>query len=130
MFGKSKSSFKTINRPIDRGIRNRAAEMAAKYQIILEFSDGEYIGRGLEMPYVMGDGKTPDECVTSTREALTVAVACLLEEKKTASMNKRTEQINVRLTPEEKLLLEELARTKGFSGVSDFVRSTSLSSRD
>jgi uncharacterized protein (DUF1778 family) len=37
-----------------------------------------------------------------------------------------TEQINVRLTPEEKLLLEEMARSKGFRGISDFVRSASL----
>jgi uncharacterized protein (DUF1778 family) len=43
-----------------------------------------------------------------------------------ASENKRTEQINVRLTPEEKLTLEEAARSKGYRGISDFVRSASL----
>ena len=32
------------------------------------------------------------------------------------------------VTPEEKLLLEEAARSKGFRGVSDFVRSASLGS--
>lgn len=83
------------------------------------------------MPYVMSDGKTPDACVTATRQAMTVAAATLLERGEIpptpASLKKRSEQINIRLTPEEKLLLEELARSKGFRGISDFVRSTSLS---
>ncbi len=57
------------------------------------------------MPLVMSDGKTPDACVRATREALTVTVATLLESGQTppppASENKRTEQVNVRLTLEE-----------------------------
>jgi uncharacterized protein (DUF1778 family) len=43
-----------------------------------------------------------------------------------ASEQKRTEQVNVRLTTEERLLLEEAAHNKGFRGISDFVRTTSL----
>lgn len=133
MSARSKSSSKALNRPFDRALLKRAADIAAKYQIILEFEDGAYFGRGLEMPYVMGDGKTPDECVSATREALTIAAASMLEEGKVppapASSNKRTEQINVRLTPEERLLLEELARNRGFRGISDFVRNVSLSQR-
>jgi predicted RNase H-like HicB family nuclease len=131
MFAKSKSSSKATRRPFDREILRRASEIASKYQIILQFEDGEYYGRGLEMPYVMSDGKTPDACVTATRQAMTVAAATLLERGEIpptpASLKKRSEQINIRLTPEEKLLLEELARSKGFRGISDFVRSTSLS---
>lgn len=128
---KSKSSSKAIDRSFGRGTLRRAAEIAAQYQIVIQFEDGEYYGRGLEMPYVMADGKTPDACVTATRKAMSVAVATLLERGEVppmpASLNKRSEQINIRLTPEEKLLLEELARSKGFRGISDFVRSTSLS---
>ena len=64
------------------------------------------------------------------REILTTAVAYMLEVGEVppaaASENKRTEQINIRLTVEEKLLLEERARSKGFRGISDFVRSASL----
>lgn len=133
MSAKSKSSSKAIDRPIGRAVRKQAAEIASRYQIILQFEDGEYFGRGLELPYVMSDGKTPDDCVRATREAMAVAIATMLElgedPPPSALMDKRTEQINVRLTPKEKLLLEEMARRRGFRGISEFVRSTSLSPR-
>ena len=84
------------------------------------------------MPQVMNDGKTPDECVEKTRDILTTAVAYMLEQGQVppapAAENRRTEQLNIRLTPEEKLLLEDAARRKGFRGLSDFVRNASLSS--
>jgi hypothetical protein len=78
----------------------------------------------------MNDGKTPDECVEATRDILTTAVAYMLEKGETppapASEQKRTEQINVRLTTQEKLMLEEAAHNKGFRGVSDFIRTAGL----
>ena len=127
---KSKSSSKRVDRPFDSALLRRAREIADGYQIILHREDGLYYGRGLELPGAMNHGKTPDDCVRATREVLATAVACMLEAGQTppapASENKRTEQINVRLTPEEKLLLEEAARNKGFRGISDFVRSASL----
>jgi predicted RNase H-like HicB family nuclease len=130
MSAKSKSSSKASDRPFDANVLKRAREVAEQYQIVLQFEDGEYYGRGLEMPYVMSDGKTPDECVRATRDALTVTVATALERGEVppapASDNKRTEQINVRVTPQEKLILEEAARSRGFRGIGDFVRSTSL----
>ena len=108
----------------------RARWIADRYQIILHFEDGLYYGRGLELPTAINHGRTPDECVKATRDILTTAVAYLLESGQTApapaSENKRSEQINVRLTPEERLLLEEAARSKGYRGISDFVRSASL----
>jgi predicted RNase H-like HicB family nuclease len=134
MFGKSRSSRKAIDRPFAPAILERARRIAVDYQIILHSEDGEYYGRGLEMPYVMSDGKTPDSCVRATREALTVAVATLLESGKSApppaSRKERTEQINIRVTPEEKLLLQEAARSSGFRGISDYIRTTSLSRKD
>ncbi len=127
---KSKKSSKAINRPFAPGILRRARAIADTYQIILHHEDGEYYGRGLEMPHVMNDGKTPDECVRATREILTTAVAYMLENKQTppapASQNKRTEQVNIRLTSEEKLILEDAARSRGFRGISDFIRNTTL----
>jgi predicted RNase H-like HicB family nuclease len=132
MSARSKKASKAVDRPFHHPILRRAREIAESYQIILQYEDGEYFGRALEMPTVMNDGKTPDECVKATREIITTAVAYLLERGESppapASENKRTEQINIRLTPEEKLLLEEKARTKGFRGVSDFVRAASLGS--
>ncbi len=127
---KSKSSSKVVDRSFDAAVLKRARSIARGYQIILQFEDGEYYGRGLELPYVMNDGKTPDACVRATRESLTIVVATMLEAGDVppapASEGKRTEQINVRLTPEEKLLLEEAARSRGFRGLGDFVRSTAL----
>ena len=127
-----KLSEKVIDRPFDPILLRTACDIAYSYQIILSFEHGEYYGRGLEMPHVMNDGKTPDICVAKTRDILTTAIAYLLENGEIppspASENKRSEQVNIRVTPEEKLLLEEAARGKGFRGVSDFVRSVSLGS--
>jgi predicted RNase H-like HicB family nuclease len=129
---KKKVDEKAIDRPFAPGILRRAKTIAAGYQIIIHQEDGLYFGRGLELTGAMEDGRTPDECVRKTRDVLTTAVAYLLENGETppapASENKRTEQVNVRLTAEEKLLLEEAARSKGYRGVSDFVRSASLAS--
>ena len=129
MSGKSQSSPQKIDRPFKPELLSRARKIASAYQILLKFEDGEYFGRGLEMPYVMGDGKTADACVNSMREALAVAVATILEaggSPPSASEKTRSEQINFRVTPEEKLLLEEAARSRGFRGIGDYVRSTSL----
>ena len=127
-----KSSLKKIDRRFATKVLRAARDIADSYQIILSFEDGEYYGRGLEMPHVMNDGSTPDECVAKTRDILTTAIAYLLEKGEVppspASENKRSEQVNIRVTPEEKLLLEEAARNKGFRGVSDFVRTASLGS--
>ncbi|MGD1276105.1 MAG: type II toxin-antitoxin system HicB family antitoxin [Tepidisphaeraceae bacterium] len=131
MSSKSGKSSKAIDRPFDPDVLRRARKIAESYQIVIQFEDGEYYGRGVELPNAMNDGKTPDECVAATRDILTTLVAYMLENGETppppASENKRTEQINIRLTAEEKLRLEEAARSKGFRGVSDFVRTASLS---
>ena len=38
-------------------------------------------------------------------------------------------QVNVRLTPEEKAILESKAKAKGFRGLSDFIRASVLTER-
>lgn len=107
-----------------------ATKTASEYQIILSCEEGEWYGRGLELPNVFGDGETADECVKSTREALTAAVAFLLETGKTppapAQQGLRTQQVNVRLTAEEKALLESRAHNRGFTGLSDFIRAVAI----
>lgn len=132
MSAKSKNSSRNIDRPFDPELLRRARAIAESYQIILQSEDGTYFGRGLELPYVMNEGATPDACVCATRESLSTTVATILERGESpptpASTAKRTEQVNVRLTVEEKVLLEEAARTRGFRGLGDFVRSASLAS--
>ena len=77
---KSKKSAKAIDRPFDADVMAKAKAIAQEYQVILACEDGHWYGRGLEMPRVFGDGKTANQCIENTREALTAAVAYLLEE--------------------------------------------------
>ena len=60
-------------------MERQAWELAQRYQIVVWFEEGEYYGRGFEMPGAMGDGKTPDECVENTRRGIFAAVATMLE---------------------------------------------------
>ena len=104
--------------------------MVRDYQIIVECEAGEWYGRGLELPHVYGDGPTPAACIDNTRQALAAAVACILEQGQVpptpAKHGKRTTQVNVRLTAEEKAILESTARRKGFEGLSDFLRAAAM----
>ena len=69
-----------IDHPFDADIVVKAKEIASQYRIILEPDDNcGYIGSSLEMPWVYNDGKTADACVEAVREALTAAVAYLIE---------------------------------------------------
>lgn len=119
-----------IDRPFDPAILERARAIADRYRLIIEIEDDEYWARAVEMSMVFGDGKTPNECVENTREALTSALATMIEAGEEppspASEEKRTEQVNVRLTKIEKHMLEEASRGSGFRGLSDFIRATML----
>ena len=119
---------------ISRVALARARKLAPRYRILLEQEEGgDFFGTVLEMRGVMGDGPTADACVAATRDALVTALAHLINKGEEppppgfrGSENNRTEQVNVRLTPTEKLLLEDAARREGFRGVSDLVRRTTL----
>lgn len=129
---KSKGSDAALDRPFDPALEERARQLAERYRLVLE-PDIEvgFVGRGLEMPTVFADAPTPDECVRAAREALTAAVATMLEmglrPPAPVAKGMRQAQINVRLTAEERLILEDSARRAGFRGVSDFVRAAALS---
>jgi len=126
------STRKTSKRSLRADTLVRASKLVEQYQVILSFEDGDWYGRGLEMPQVFADGKTPAECIRNTRAALAGAVAYLLEAgeaiPRPAREGTRTEQVNVRLTPEEKAIIEAKARSKGFVGMSDFIRAAALES--
>ena len=111
-------------------MRARAEAVARRYQSVIWREDGEWYGRGLELPTTMADGPTPAECVKNLHEAFVATVAWMLEEGKSppppASENVRSEQVNLRVTAEEKLSLEAAARRRGCDGISDFVRTAAL----
>ena len=124
------NKLKELNRAFSKKILATAEKVAEKYEVILAFKDGRWYGKGIEMPTVFGEGKNPNECIADTREALVSAVAYLLEIGENAptpaTEGKRTEQVNVRLTAEEKIILSASAKSHGFRGLADYLRARAL----
>ena len=120
-------SRKRLDRPFDSAVMAEAERLVSQYQVVLHCEDRHWYGRGLEFPKVFADGATADECVAETRQAMQGVVAFLIESGKSppapAREGARHQQVNVRLTSEERLLFESAARRKGFAGLSDFFRS-------
>jgi len=129
--------MKTKTEPIDlkkslkATVLRKAKRIADEYCITIEKNDRlGFIGSSVEMPTVFADAKTPEQCYKVTQEALMVAVATMIEcgqrPPQPASAKKRNEQVNVRLTSEEKILLSNAASSLGFKGISDFLRNVAL----
>jgi predicted RNase H-like HicB family nuclease len=129
----SNRAGKALRRPFDKAILAKARAIADRYKIIVEFEDGDWFGHGLEMPTVFADARTVQAAVRDTREALVTAAAYMLEKGRTppapAREGNRSVQVNVRLTPEEKAVLESRAKAKGFRGLSDFIRTSVLTEK-
>ena len=128
---KSKAKHNRLDRPFSKHTLRKASEIVEDYRIILERNDRlGFIGSSVELPTVFADAKTPEKCYSATKEALTVAVATMIEcgqrPPQPASARKRDVQVNIRLTAEEKLLLGNAAVNLGFEGISDFIRNTAL----
>jgi predicted RNase H-like HicB family nuclease len=133
MSNRSKSSKALLARPFDPATLAMAAKIADGYRVILAHEGGMWFGSGVEMPDVFGEGKTVEDCVRDTREALKAAAAVMLEQGQTPPMPAdeahRTEQVNVRLSTLEKTVLTGLARSSGHKGLGDYIRSAALAGR-
>lgn len=129
---KTKHALQPDVRPFAPKHLKRARQIAEQYQILIRQEAGEYYGQALELPGVMNDGKNSAECLEKTTDILTTAVATLLEEGQVpplpTSDDRRDEQVNIRLTKLEKLTFEEAARSRGFRGLSDFMRAATMTS--
>lgn len=128
---KTKTKARVSTWPFKPSILREAKKFAGEYHIILERNDElGFIGTSIELPTVFSDGKTPDKCYKSTQQALTVAAATMIESgqkpPQSSSTKKRTAQVNIRLSAEEKLLLSNSATNSGFKGLSDFIRDAAL----
>jgi len=128
---KNGAKSKALNKPFRESIVRKAGKIVADYRIILERNERlGFIGSSVELPTVFADAKTPEQCYKATQDALMVAVATMVEcgqrPPQPASAKRRTVQVNVRLTAEEKLLFANAAMNLGFKGISDFIRSTAL----
>ncbi len=118
-------------KPFRPAILQEARAIARGYKLTIEKSERlGYIGSSVELPTVFADGDTPEKCYEATQEALSVAVATMLEAGQTppqaAAFMKRTTQVNVRLTHEEKAMSASAAAKAGFKGLGDFIRTTVL----
>ena len=128
---KTKTKPKRLNQPFKESVLRKAKKIVTDYRITLERNDRlGFVGGSVELPMVFADAKTPDKCYKATQEALMVAVATMIEcgqrPPQPSSAKKRTVQVNIRLTSEEKLLLANAAMSFGFKGISDFIRNSAL----
>jgi predicted RNase H-like HicB family nuclease len=120
-----------VDDDFDPAILAKAREIANSYTLIFE-PDEElgYVGRVRELPGVLADGKTIEQCAKATLFGVETVVASQLESGETppapASREKRSEQVNIRLTPHEKETLQEEASRRGFRGVADFLRASAV----
>ena len=120
-------------RPFDPAIWREAQSLARRYQVLAWYDEEEraYFGECVEIPNCMSHGDTPAKRDAMVMEAMTLAAATLLEAGQRPPVpfaeSARTAQVNIRLTPREKVILERAARAGGFRGVSDYVRARALS---
>lgn len=126
----SAAGAKPVGRPPSAAVMREAARIAADYRIVIERNDdGLYYGRGVEYPYLLGHGRSPTAAYKMALDGLIAAVATDMEignAPPPPASDQRSQQINVRVSPMEKLRIEEAARRKGFRGVGDFVRTAAL----
>ncbi|MEZ6242157.1 MAG: ribbon-helix-helix protein, CopG family [Phycisphaerales bacterium] len=108
----------------------QATKLAGSYTLRFEPTDGGYVGNPIEMPSVIGFGKSIEASASETIDLLVSALATLIEMGEPvpspASAAKRDRQVNIRLTADEKERLEEAARQAGFRSISDFLRNAGL----
>jgi len=128
---KNRVRVKSLTKPFDKSTLDKAKKIAENFSIVLYPSPRlGFIGTSIELPTAFANSKTMEQCCKNTREALTIAVATMLEcgqrPPSPASEKKRDTQVNIRLTAEEKLRLARSSSNLGFDGVSDFVRYAAL----
>lgn len=119
------------DRPFEDSVLRRARKIVENYSIVSKKdAQLDYIGSAIELPMVFANGKTVTQCYEATKEALVVAVATMIECGRKPPMagasKKRSIQVNIRLTPEEKMLMTNASTERGFRGISDFIRNCAL----
>ena len=120
---------KDLTNVLKADVLRKAEKAAAGYKIVIEPNPKSgFAGSVVEFPTILGRGKTREECLQDTQEALKVASATMLylggSPPKPAPSQARTEQVNIRVTSTEKDLMTKAAKKLGFRGVGDFVRNT------
>jgi predicted RNase H-like HicB family nuclease len=117
---------------LDAATLHRAEEIANRYTVLLEPHERRgFMARCLEFPTVWALARTESACVKKIRHAPTGGVAFMLHSGEApplpASEARRDQQVNIRLTAEERELLENFAKRRGYRGIPDFMRTAALS---
>lgn len=117
---------KPIDRPFAAKHLKAARAAVDSYEITVRHEEGEWVAEGVELHTCLGSGATPAAAIKECREVMETTLVVMAERGDAfpapAKDEKRTEQVNLRLTIREKLRLESQARSQGFRGVSDFIR--------
>ena len=124
---------KDLKKILTPAVLRKAQKLVDGYRIVIEPSGkAGFVGSAVEFPTAFARGKTREKCLKATREVLTAAVATMIHLGGTppapASAQRRTAQVNVRLTPTEKDLMTRAAAESGFKGLGDFLRATAMTS--
>ena len=126
---KSRNSLKLGNIPSVAHI-HKATQLAGQYKITAWSEDGQWWGRCLELSHCLGDGNTAQDAIAATRLAIVAALSADLADGISAPIPARdgirSEQVNVRVSWDEKAFIEDNARRAGFKGMADYVRIMSL----
>lgn len=126
---RSRKSLKVGNLPTAQH-EAEAARLAELYRITLWQEDGEWWGRCVELPHCLGDGATCDAAVKATKQGIAASVSADLADGIPAPLpareGVRSEQVNVRLSADERQAIEANAIRAGFKGLADYIRAVAL----
>ena len=126
---KCKRSVKAGKVPLREHLE-RAGKFALAYKYTLWPEDGEWWARCVEMPHCLGDGKSAEAAIASAREAVVVGLAADLANGMPAPLpareGVRSEQVNIRLSADEREAIEANAIQAGFKGMADYIRAVAL----
>jgi hypothetical protein len=113
------------DKPFDKKVLSKARRAVEDYRFAFWREDGRFVGQCVEMD-TLGTGDTLERCIAEARALAVTGVACLLEAGKRPPLPSRNQarnvQVNIRLSPDEKRAIEELASKGGFRGISDYLR--------
>ena len=126
---KSRKSLKVGNIPTAQH-EAQAAKLAEQYRITLWREDGEWWGRCVELPHCLGDGKTSQAAIEATKQGIVAGLSADLADGIPAPLpareGVRSEQVNVRLSADERQAIEANAMRAGFKGLADYIRAVAM----
>lgn len=111
-------------------VRKRATNLVQQYSIVMTTSvDNLYHVRFAEFAEISVSGTDIETCIVNLRDAGVTHVLQLLRDDKNVPRPlqnlTRREQVNVRLTSEEKVVIASAARKRG-KRISDYMRARAL----